>query len=105
MIRLHNEKICELDKTCRMKSAALQYRLVSVNSICFISADKISPLSDQYLWFIRLRDVSRKNQFLPGTIRPGRFAQKTERDGSRKKTGTIRSKSNLEVDSPIFCNK
>ena len=49
-----------------------------------------------------LRDVSRKNQFLPGTIRPGRFAQKIERDGSRKKTGTIRSKSNLEVDSPIF---
>ena len=49
-----------------------------------------------------LRDVSRKNQFLPGTIRPGRFAQKTERDGSRKKTGTFRSKSNLEVDSPIF---
>ena len=32
-----------------------------------------------------LRDVSRKNQFLPGTIRPGRFAQKIERDGSRKK--------------------
>ena len=49
-----------------------------------------------------LRDVSRKNQFLPGTIRPGRFAQKIERDGSRKKAGTIRSKSNLEVDSPIF---
>ena len=49
-----------------------------------------------------LRDVSRKNQFLPGTIRPGRFAQKIERDGSRKKTGTIRSKSNLEVDSPIL---
>ena len=51
-----------------------------------------------------LRDVSRKNQFLPGTIRPGRFAQKIERDGSRKKTGTIRSRSNLEVESPIFIN-
>ena len=35
-------------------------------------------------------------------LRPGRFAQKIERDGSRKKTGTIRSKSNLEVDSHIF---
>ena len=51
-----------------------------------------------------LRDFSRKNQFLPGTIRPGRddSRKKIERDGSRKNTGTIRSKSNSEVDSPIF---
>ena len=51
---------------------------------------------------IWLRDVSGKNQFLPGTIRPGRFAQKIKQDGSRKKTGTIRPKSNLKVDLRIF---
>ena len=38
----------------------------------------------------------------PGTIPPGLFAQKFERDCSLQNSGTIRSKTNLRVDSPIF---
>ena len=38
----------------------------------------------------------------PGTIPPGHFAQNFERDCSLQSSGTIRSKTNLRVDSPIF---
>ena len=38
----------------------------------------------------------------PGTIPPGHFAQIFERDCSPQSSGTIRSKTNLRVDSPIF---
>ena len=38
----------------------------------------------------------------PGTIPPGLFAQKFERDFSLQNSGTIRSKTNLRVDSSIF---
>ena len=38
----------------------------------------------------------------PGTIPPGLFAQNFERDRSLQSSGTIRSKTNLRVDSPIF---
>ena len=38
----------------------------------------------------------------PGTIPPGLFAQNFERDCSLQSSGTIRSKTNLRVDSPVF---
>ena len=38
----------------------------------------------------------------PGTIPLGNFAQNFERDCSLRSSGTIRSKTNLWVDSPIF---
>ena len=38
----------------------------------------------------------------PETIPPGHFAQNFERDCSLHCSGTIRSKTNLRVDSPIF---
>ena len=38
----------------------------------------------------------------PGTIPPGHFAQNFERDCSLQSSGTIRSKTNLRVNSPIF---
>ena len=38
----------------------------------------------------------------PGTIPPGHFAQNFERDCSLQSSGTIRSKTNLRVDSPNF---
>ena len=38
----------------------------------------------------------------PGTIPPRHFAQNFERDCSLKSSGTIRSKTNLRIDSPIF---
>ena len=38
----------------------------------------------------------------PGTIPPGLFAQNFERDCSLQSSGTIRSKTNLRVDLPIF---
>ena len=41
-------------------------------------------------------------QVPPGTIPPGHFAQNFERDCSLQSSGTIRSKTNLRVDSPIF---
>ena len=83
------------------------FKNLEVLSECYKRDSRSVEKAQVGIWYKlneRLRDVSRKNQFLPGTIRPGRFAQKIERDGSRKKTGTIRSKSNLEVDSPIFIN-
>ena len=38
----------------------------------------------------------------PGTIPAGHFAQKFGRDCSLQSSGTICSKTNLRVDSPIF---
>ena len=38
----------------------------------------------------------------PGTIPPEHVAQNFERDCSLQSSGTIRSKTNLRVDSPIF---
>ena len=38
----------------------------------------------------------------PGTIPPGHFAQNFERHCSLQSSGTIRSKTNLRVESPIF---
>ena len=38
----------------------------------------------------------------PETIPPGLFAQNFERDCLLQSSGTIRSKTNLRVDSPIF---
>ena len=38
----------------------------------------------------------------PGTIPLGNFAQNFERDCSLKSSGTIRSKTNLRIDSSIF---
>ena len=70
-------------------------------------AAELRPLIDVRIWFLLNILKTAPGRFAPkpvppGTIPPGHFAQNFERDCSLQSSGTIRSKTNLRVDSPIF---